>query len=341
MAALDLAARFRRFAEVECDTSPLYRRLSAALAEDSQLLAFAAQTQHGPVPLLFLAAVHYLLLNGAQHPLARQYASLGGQMTGDPFPDFHNFCAQYQAELEPLLATRLVQTNEVRRCVYLLPAFNYLARQFPTQPLALIEIGASAGLNLNWDHYSYDYGDGHVYGAVNSPLRLTSARRGRLAPPVSSSLPAVATRVGLDLNPIDVRDPQAARWLRALIWPENIARAELFERAAALAHQYPPELVRGEALASLPALLRAAPREAHLCLFHSFVLYQFAPEARERFSSLLADYSTQRAMSVIGIEWFDGASPTVTLSTFEAGQRADTLLAHCHPHGEWLEWTAR
>jgi hypothetical protein len=342
MAALDpdLAARFRRFAEVECDTSPLYRHLSAALADDPELLALAAPTRHGPVPLLFLGAVHYLLLQGVQHPLSRHYASLGGRMDGDPYPDFRDFCRVHQAALEPLLASQRVQTNEVRRCVHLLPAFNYLARQCPAQPLALIEMGASAGLNLNWDRYSYDYGDGKIYGAVDAPVCLIGAPRGRQIPPYASPMPTIATRIGLDLNPIDVRDPQAALWLRALIWPENVARAALFERAVAVAHQHPPAVVRGDALADLPALWQDAPAEAQLCVFHSFVLNQFALEARERFSALLAEHSTQRRVSVIALEWLGGVAPTLTLTHYDQGQRAETHLAHCHPHGEWLEWEA-
>lgn len=340
MAALDLAVRFRRFAEVECDNSPLYRHLSAALADDAETLALAGQTRHGPVPLLFLAAVHFLLLQCVPHPLARHYASLGGAMDGDPYPDFRDFCLTHRTALAPLLTSRLVQTNEARRCVHLFPAFNYLARQVPAQPLALIEIGASAGLNLNWDRYCYDYGDGRLYGVADSPVRLTVVQCGALAPPIDSPSPTVATRVGLDLNPIDVNDPQAALWLRALIWPENMARAQVLERAVAVARQHPPTLVQGEALTSLPGLMRAAPPDAHLCLFHSFVLNQFAPEARERLAALLAEQSTQRSLSVIAIEWLGGVSPTVTLSTYEKGRRSDTLLAHCHPHGEWLEWEA-
>lgn len=84
----------------------------------------------------------------------------------------------------------------------------------------------------------------------------------------------------------------------------------------------------------------AAPRAAHLCLFHSFILKQFTPEAREPFARWLGEHSTQPRVSVIGIECFDGALPTISLSTIEAGQRAETLLAHCHAHGEWLEWKA-
>jgi hypothetical protein len=338
MAALDLPARFRRFAEVECDSSPLYRRLSAALADDLEMLALAALTRHGPVPLLFLAAVHYLLLRGVPHPLAQHYVSLGGRADGDPYLDFRDFCLTHQAQLEPILVSALVQTNEVRRCVYLLPAFNYLARQLPAQALALVEVGASAGLNLNWDRYGYDYGDGKVYGVVDSPVRLTCTRRGTLTPPLDSPIPAIATRIGLDLNPIDVRDPQAVLWLRALIWPENVARAALFERAVAVAQQHPPQLARGDALVSLPPLLHDAPRDAHLCLFHSFVLNQFEPEARERFSTLLAEHSPHQRISVVAVEWLEGVSPSLTLTTFDQGRRIDLLLAHCHPHGEWLEW---
>jgi hypothetical protein len=154
-----LARTFHRFAELEClGMSALYESLCHSLAEDRDLLAIAADARPGqPVPNLFMAAVHWLLMKGAQHPLKDYYPDISPEMTahGDPYPSFRSFCLEHSEEIVDLVSTRLVQTNVVRRCAVLLPAFAVAMGRDAGQPLSLVEIGASAGLNLLWDRYSY------------------------------------------------------------------------------------------------------------------------------------------------------------------------------------------
>jgi hypothetical protein len=271
-----LARRFQRFGEREClPASPLYSRLAAGIAADADLLAIAATAQAQPVPNLFLAAVHFLLLKGAKHPLAAFYPGIGhgshAPAIGDPFTSFRTFCLEYAGPIEQLLTTRRVQTNEVRRCACLLPAFTIAARQLGSHALALVEIGASAGLNLLWDHYHYDYGAFGQYGDVSAPVRLKCELRGG-KPPLPARMPPIAARVGLDLNPVDVRDDEAALWLRALIWPEQLDRAALLAQAIDLARQHPPPLLAGDAIDLLPGVLETIPGDVALCIYHSFTL---------------------------------------------------------------------
>ena len=170
-----LAARFRQFAEVECrGVSPLYDRLSLGIAEDPVLLEIADHAkQREAIPHLFLGAVHYLLAKEPEHPLRSYYPSLTGGpvIDGDPFPEFRRFCLDRVPELVNVLASRLNQTNEVRRAACLLPAFCLVAERGLVSPLAVIELGASAGLLLLWDRYRYDYGDGREYGDFDSPVQ--------------------------------------------------------------------------------------------------------------------------------------------------------------------------
>src|SRR5215212_8705594 len=167
-----LGRRFRKFVEAESVwSSPLYTRLSLGIADDPEVLALAAEATAGPIPNLLLAAVHYLLLRDPDQPLAAFYPSLTPEpdTTGDPYPAFHAFCLAQRDAMHTLLTTRLVQTNEVRRCALLLPAFARAAWRAPDRPLALVEIGPSAGLNLLWDRYGYDYGPGGQAGDPASP----------------------------------------------------------------------------------------------------------------------------------------------------------------------------
>jgi hypothetical protein len=337
----DLPRRFERFAQRECHVSPLYERLSLGIAEDPALLAIAVRANPGqPAPNLFLGAVHFLLLRGAQQPLATFYPSLSPATSwpADPYPSFRACCLEHQEEILDLISTRIVQTNEVRRCGCLLPAFAYVAQQAGGRPLAIVEIGASAGLNLLWDRYGYDYGVGRWFGNPRSPVQIACELRGNRQPPLPAVWPVVTMREGLDLNPIDVRDSAAVLWLCALVWPDEAGRAELLQRAVQVAQQDPPRLVAGDALDVLPEVLATIPPEQAVCVFHAHTMNQFPPEARARLSGLLAEHGGGRDLYRVAIEWLGETHPQLDLISYEDGVKAKRLLAYCGSHGEWLEW---
>jgi hypothetical protein len=337
-----LARSFTHFATVESRSSPLYERFAHGAAADADILRLAAQARAGQLaPLLLFAAVQYLLMRETAHPLAAFYPTLARDAppAADPWPLFRAFCLAHRPEISELVATRLVQTNEVRRCVCLLPAFTWVAHRKPKRPLALIEVGPSAGLNLLWDRYGYAYGEDLRCGDAASPVQIACALDGARKPPLPDVMPEVAYRVGVDLNPVDVRDPEATRWLKALVWPEHTDRFRLLEEALRVAQDDPPKLYAGDALDLLPELIAAAPPEATLCVFHTFVLYQLTPAARERLAALLEEQAARRDLCSIEVDGgHSGAS--LQLSAFESGQRRRLTLAACHPHGRWLQWLA-
>lgn len=339
----DLSRRFAHFAaELSSHHSPLYSRLAEGISEDPELLGLVSHAASGPEPNLFLSAAHFLLLGGADHPVAGFYPSLSNNLrSGDPYPDFRAFCLEHAKEMREIIATRRVQTNEVRRCALLLPAFGVISER-SGQPLALVEVGASAGLNLLFDRYAYDYGEERGIGAPASPVRISCEPRGDKEVPLPERLPEVVSRIGLDLNPLDVRDPDSARWLRALIWPEEYAhRAPLLERAIEVARSEPPALLRGDALESLPEVFGEIPDGTSVCVFHTFTVNQFSEEARKRLSNLLSEHSRKRELCRVSVEWLGADdSPLLKLSTFENGVEEETLLARCDDHGEWIEWIA-
>lgn len=239
-----------------------------------------------------------------------------------------------------MIATRLVQTNEVRRCACLLPAFGLVAQQAQGLSLALVEIGASAGLNLLWDRYGYDYGEDGSYGDLHSPVQLQCRLRGERRPVLPAIFPVVASRIGIDLHPIDVRNPEETIWLQALIWPEHDKRRRMLQNAIEIARKEPPPLVAGDALDLLPAIMASVPRNTTLCLFHTFVLNQFLPEARERLAALFAGEATRRDLYVISIAWLDAEVPQLALQSFQGGIRTVRKLAVCSGHARWMEWVA-
>jgi hypothetical protein len=336
-----LAQRFEHFATDETvASSPFYTRLSHGIAKDPPVLELAGHTQPGqPVPNMLFGAVHMLLLKGYSHALADYYPSLHpvNILQDDPYPVFRDFCLQYRAEIIPILQTRLVQTNEVRRCACWLPAFGLVAN-LARRPLYLVEIGPSAGLNLLWDNWGYDYGEYGRYGNLASPLQLTCQVQGALSPPFPATLPEISGRIGIDLNPLDVTNPEDVLWLKALVWPEHHHRAQVLQTALALAKATPPPLLRGSALDLLPQVLANADNNAAICIYHSFTLNQFSPEMREQLYAIIAAKAQTAPVYLLGLESRRGLHPQVSLDIFYAGQRDQQILARCHAHGEWLEW---
>lgn len=160
--------------------------------------------------------------------------------------------------------------------------YSYRCSPRYPQPLALLEVGASAGLCLYPDRYAYRYGD-HLLGS-GEPV-LQGAPTGT-APPVG--VPDLGWRAGVDLNPLDVTDPSDVAWLDALIWPEHAhRRARLRAAAAAVAAADPPLLVRGDLVNDRPALAARAPVGATLVVFHTSVLYQVPAPKRAAFADVV------------------------------------------------------
>jgi hypothetical protein len=344
-----LAQRFVRFADQECgDYAPFYARLARGIARDADLLSIATHTRSGQqAPNLLLAAVHYLLLRGADHELNAFYPSvthLAAVLPGDPMPAFRAFCRDHRDALIELVSTGLVQTNEPRRCTFLLPAFATVAHLAGRMPLALIEVGASAGFNLLFDRYFYDYGAGRLAGDPNASIRFTCELRGAILPPIHAGMPPVVARLGIDLHPIHADDAQATLWLRALVWPEHRERAALLQQVLALAQREPPPLMAGDALVVLPQAVAGVPAGTALCVFHTATLANFPAEAREGFRSLILELACQRDLFWLSSEGLglgarrqSGQYVTI-LTAFQNGHRAERRLAYNHQHGSWLEW---
>ncbi|MGD9891825.1 MAG: DUF2332 domain-containing protein [Dehalococcoidia bacterium] len=335
-----LAQEFERFARQECGESPLYQRLAGAIARDPDLLRLAAHGDHGPKPNLLLGAVHYVLMADARDPLAAFYpsVSVAPAPITDPVPAFRAFCLLYAKQIQELMQTRRVQTNEVARCAILLPGFALVAQRAAAPSLQLVEVGASAGLLLHWERYGYDYGDAWHVGRDREVV-IPCEVRGTARPPFPDRLPSVRSRIGIDLHPIDLEDADQARWLQALVWPDQPERAGRLGRAVAVARQQPAPLIAGDATVVLPGLLSALPMAGELCLFHAHTLNQFAPDDRRRYVELLAEHSRRRSLYDLSLEYVSGDHPQMELRRFRDGAIVEQrTLARYDAHGRWVEW---
>ncbi|MFB6234034.1 MAG: DUF2332 domain-containing protein [Halopenitus sp.] len=367
----DLATAFERYAGWAADVTPLYETLASAAAADERLLDIAAAAPEGqPAPQLLLAAVHSLLLEGESHPLTLFYPTCRGDevtfvdgdtpsadgdtatadgdpAAGNPVPHFREFCLANEAKLRERIASRRVQTNDVGRSAVLLPAFTHVHRRTDPDSLALIELGASAGLNLNWDRYGYRYGRNNTgdddavrrAGDPDSPVTIETDVRGAERVLLPPSLPPVPWRVGVDENPLDPTETANARWLHALVHPDQPGRHRRLDAALAVARRHQPTVVEGDAVTELPRLLGAAPPDAALVVFSTHFLYQLPSEAVDRLREILAAHSRYRPVDWLSIDPdADLGTPVYRRVAFRDGDAAERQLAQFESYGDWLRW---
>lgn len=290
-----------------------YEILAAEVAGDPFVLAFLASLPPAKrQPNLVFAAARYLLGRPADIASLRAVVADRG------------------AELAVVIQARRTQTNEPARCASLLPALMLLA-----QPLALLEVGASAGLTLLPDRYSYDYAGHRITGTDPQAPVLHCKPSGPV--PLPDRVPAVSWRAGLDLNPLDVASDADMRWLECLLWPGERGRRQRLVGAIATARRDPPAVHRGDLLTDLPALASQAPPGATLVIYHSAVLGYLSAAERRRFAELV------RGMNAVWLandvpQVLNVAAPATGDSSFQIVRDGHNLLAITDPHGTWLRW---
>ena len=366
-----LADHFRGFAAVvERDGGTTYPAICRGVADDDDLLSLLAGA---PLPqrrpLLLLAAVHFLLLSGSEHPLAAFYdtvAAVRGIPSRPPHVDsvaaaFADFCQLHRAAIERLVATRATQTNEVGRCSALLPGLCLIASQYEwNQPLSLLDLGTSAGLNLLFDDYAYTYraaegGALRTAGVIDSAVSIECTARGDVARLPELRLPVMAGRVGLDLSPVNPFSDDEALWLLACQWPDNPTRFGRLRAALAnvRSEAHPPRLERGDILTDLPRVTASMAGDGPLVVFHSWVAAYLSEEEQRSLTEQVAGLDAQRPVHHLYCESpfetpglptppspvpREGPDLATTLVHVGPGGRPAVRLADTHPHGYWIRW---
>lgn len=299
--------QFEIFAVEECkNSSPLYEYLSYKIAEDDELLTLASNIPLGqPVPNLFFASVHYLLMS-TEHPLKDYYASFTSEpmRVEQAFPQFKQFVISNENTLLQLFHSKLVQTNEVSRCAYLYPMITEIYSKHK-QPLALIEIGASAGLQLAMDHYNYEFNSTQYIKNSDCDVLIKSENMGVPLPHSIYTKPAIQSRIGLDLNPIDVKDNEQLKWLQALIWPEHENRRQILSKAAEVIKKLNVELLKGDAMTMIEKVCQSVHPDSLIVIYHTHVANQIPNQVKLDFLQSLKNISMQRPLYHCYNNFFD------------------------------------
>ena len=319
--------------------SPLYEALLARAALDFarkgptwRLLAGHEEDPDGSVlALRMMGAVHRLALDGRAPELAERYAAGDGDLDRT-WASFRATLEERLAELRPLVE-RPVQTNEVGRCAALLPGFLGFAARTGL-PLRLLEVGASAGLNLGWSDYRYEAG-GFAWGPAASRLRIAFELSGGEMPSFEAT---VAERSGCDAAPVDPSTEEGRLTLLSYVWPDQTARMERLRAALALAAERPASVERGRAGEWTRERLAEPVAGLATVVFHSIVMQYLSDEEREAFERAVAEAGA-RASDEAPLAWLrmepDGDRAAIRITTWPGGE--ERLLARAGYHGTPVE----
>lgn len=322
-----------------CDTmdAPLTGRVAAGLAEalddttvtGRRVLAWPGNPIEDALPLRLVGGLRALALCDAAPDLPALFEG-----RGDPVPILAAALRDHDASLLPWLDGP-PQTNEPGRSAALMLGLMLAARTFG-QPLDVLEIGSSAGLNLLIGRYACDLG-GTLVGPP-SPVTLRPEWRG--APPDPAPVKVASTR-GVDIAPLDLTDPADADRLRAYVWADHPDRYARLDAAIAMFAADPPLLERGDAADWVEArLAEPQPADHTRVLMHSVVWQYLGPERQRRIAAAL-DAAGARATSDRPLAWVrlepdrDLARHQVHATLWPGGETHH--LAMSHPHGRWIE----
>ncbi len=348
--------------------APRSWRLTAALFEaiaaDDELLEQLAVLPPDRLPaLLASAAVAFLVRRDRPEPLASYFPEPGGsqpRFDDEFFPVFRRFCASRLEDIIEVCRSHQYQMNEVARCTQIALGIA-AASGGPSDPVALVDLGTGAGLGLQLDRYQYRVGAG-TYGPAAAGLSLACDVRGPIIPP-PAELPRIATRVGVDLDPVGLEDPAARAWLQACTPPEATALSRL-AAAVTIARRHPEPVIAGDVIDVLPGVLGNIPRQQRIIVVDAYMAVFLPEDRRFQLAGILAqagrgrpvtwlsldplvplgpsgrdsvqglplppglirDYQHGGVFAVLGARIFDGA-----------GDRG-CLLARAHPSGGWIQW---
>jgi hypothetical protein len=293
----------------------LYAGLCRRLADDPRVTAIARDLRWD-FPLRLLGGLHYLVL--------------GGEASWD---DVDGALERQREFLTRFSAEQPVQTNEVQRAWALLPGLLSAG----AARIDLVELGASAGLLLALDRYAYRYSAGS-WGS-GEPVLTGEDKDGPPASLLSRPLEVVRRR-GIDLDPVDVTTPEGQRLLEAFVWPDQLDRRERLHAAIAAVRRDPPELLRGDYVELLPAVLRDRRPGALTVVMTSVSTVYLDEERYQRLLRLLS--RTEAPLAWLALEGVrhdpDYRGVALDLTVWPGGEKWQ--LARVDHHAAWLEWEA-
>lgn len=326
------------------------RWLATDTASHDAIAAVADDPLAGAVALRFLSGLHQLALQG-QRPWSALWPPADNLAEGEEGDESLRIAAShawhFRGEVMRRALANAPQTNEVQRSAALLPGLLHVAQQVQ-MPLALVEIGASAGLNLFADQYRLETA-GWTWGAGDAALVLRPEWRGAAPEGLADTTLTIDYRAACDLQPVDLSAEGEDLRLASYIWAEQRERLERLQAAVAITRaQMATQGVKVQAAKAAQFLRQQLtlrlPGQA-LVLMHS-VMWQYLPEAEKAAITMLMEAAGGASTPDTPLAWlrFEPPKPDVQMELRcriwrgDAAAAEDRLLARCHPHGAWVEW---
>ena len=318
-------------------TGDVLETLANTLTRQTQtgrlILDWPGDADNDAISMRIGGGMHALARRGTEPALTALYDKQGGDLAAV----LPGIVAAHDEWLAAWIE-RVPQTNEVARAGVLWPGLMEIARRFGPD-MELLELGASAGLNLNLDRFAYDLGGVRT----GDPASAVQIRPEWSGPPPALAPVNIISRIGVDRDPVDLSDPAEVERLTAFVWAGMSERMARLEGALALAKAYPPQVEKADLVDWLATRL-ALPQAAGVTrvIFHSIV-FQYIPEAsRAQVEALLAEAGThataERPLARLQMEMITfGEAPELRLQLWPGGG-AHELLARVHPHGTKIGW---
>lgn len=310
------------------------RHLASAPRTAALIRSWQGDPRAAALAMRFNAAIHALARLGRPRKLRALYER--------EHDDFDGAVAEAMAAEDDFIAMWMrdpPQTNEVCRAAGIMAALA-VAHGSIGMPFELLELGSSAGLNLNLARYTYDLG-GTRAGAPDSLVRIAPEWRG---PPPPSSDVHVLTARGVDINPLDTSDEATRERLLSFVFADQPARAERLRQALQIARQNPPRVDRADAATWLKEQL-GVPQAPGRCraVFHSMLLQYLSGDDRRAVEEAIEDAASraddERPLVRISFEWTESRDEVqLRLACWPSGK--SWHLATCHPYGAWIDWHA-
>lgn len=346
------------------DSWQLTAALFRAIAAHEELLGRLEVLPPDRLPaLLASAAISFLVRRDRPVPLAGYFPEPGAPQPRFDAGFYPAASAFFSARLDDIAAIcdgRRYQMNEVARCTQIALGIAATAAS-RADPIGLVDLGTGAGLGLQLDRYRYLLGT-RASGFPAAGLSLSCDVRGPYQPP-RAELPPIADRVGIDFNPIDVRDRAATSWLESCAPPEASALARL-AAAIEISRQNPVRLVAGDVMEALPAVLDRFPPGRRVVVVDAYMAVFLPPGQRARLAGIMARAGRRRPVTWLSLDPLvplgplghdsvqglalpaslirdyqqHGVFAVLAARTFDGDADHGRLLARAHPSGQWVEW---
>lgn len=341
----EIGESLSRFADRECkENAPLYFQLCKQISQDDDLLKISAKVRFGqPIPNLFLSAVHFLLLLNPAEKLGQFYPTISGKISNEiPFDLFKSFVMANETKITDIIQTKIVQTNVINRCSYLMPVFSEIIH-LENRPTTIIDIGTSAGLTTNWDQYSYLY-DGFAKIGTTKVI-INSEPRNVLLPPIYFPVTHPITKIGIDQNIIDINNELETLWLKALVWADHVERFQTMNAALNLLKSSNLKKIQASKISEFEEIIVQVPLDQTLIIYSTFTFYQFSAEMISEFWEMLDCVGKSRNVYFLSaeglnsyLEKYNTKDMVVELTKYIDGQKTQNIVCTTNGHGNWIDW---